>query len=135
MQTICEDLQLSVRQCNQDCILVSFTPVNMIDTSTVDLNRLEASFMYTQLFKNTLLDMKNRETSVQDLVKYWQCIYADNPTQMRVIEQFDREYCPEKAIWWYTGHGFIYEMLNRSLCLLEADILVTMGFFFNDLHR
>ena len=49
--------------------------------------------------------------------------------------EFSRRLPSQKAIWWYTRQCFIYQMLNRSLRLLEADIIVNMGFFIHDLHR
>ena len=52
-----------------------------------------------------------------------------------MIDEFDRQYRPDKAIWWYSRDCFIYQMLNRALRLLESDIIVDMGFFIHDLHR
>ena len=132
----CAALELAVKQCNQDCISLSFAQVSGEDASAINLNQLEPSFMYTQLFKKTLLDMKHdRKTAVRDLVKYCQQTYAGNPDQLTLIEEFHRTYQQQRAIWWYTREGFTYQMLNRALRLLEADIIVNMGFFIHDLHQ
>jgi Tfp pilus assembly protein PilF len=128
-------LQLVARECNQDSIAMSFVQVGTDGVSNTDLDRLDPSFMYTQLFKNALLDMQHDEEAVQYLVRYCKDKFDDNPVQLELIEEFGRKYSPEKAIWWYTRDGFTHEMLNRALRLLEADILVNMGFFMHDLHR
>ena len=132
---ICEDLQLAVQQCNRDSIAVSFAPPNDGSASAINLNELEPSFMYTQLLKNALLDLKHNQKSVQDLVRFCEDKYAGNAAELAIISEFGRDYRPERAIWWYTRECFTYQMLNRALRLLEADIMVNMGFFLHDLHR
>ncbi|CAF1293209.1 unnamed protein product [Adineta ricciae] len=134
IQPICEALRSSVKQCNQDAIPVSFV-VSDDMSSTTDLNQLEPSFMYTQLFKNTLIDMEHNEQSRQDLINYCRRKYAGNLCELTIIDEFERSYCSNKAIWWYTRECFTYQMLNLALRLLEADIIVNMGFFIHDLHR
>ena len=133
IEPICEALQQSAQQCNQDLTPMSFVLPSRGDSAT-KLNELEPSFMYTQLFKNALLDMKHESQALEHLVKYCQEQIAD-PMQLKVIDEFRRDYRPKEAIWWYTRDSFIYQMLNRALRLLEADIIVNMGFFVHDLHR
>ena len=135
IESISQALQMGAKRCNPQPIAVSFSRSNGEDNATVDLNQLESSFMYTQLFKNVLLDMPYDERAVQDLVKYYTEKHADNPNALTLVEEFGREYRPEKAIWWYTRPIFIYGMVNRALRLLEAGIIVNMGFFICDLHR
>ena len=75
---ICQALELAVKQCNQDLTAVSFAQVSEEGTSDVNLNQLEPSFMYTQLFKKTLLDMEHdQEQVVGDLLKYCQKEYGE----------------------------------------------------------
>ena len=136
IEPICEALTLAVKQCNQDSTPVSFSRVSGEDASEINLNQLEPSFMYTQLFKQTLLNMEHdRKTAVRDLVKYCQKTYAGNRAQLALIEEFGLAYHQQQAIWWYTREVFIYQTLNRVLRLLEADIIVNMGFFIHDLHH
>ena len=135
IEPICKALQMAANQCNHDSIAVSFGRLDIGNTPTAYHDQLDPSFMYTQLFKNALLDMQHDEEMVQDLVRYCQDKYADNPTELQLIEEFGRTYRPNNAIWWYTREGFTYQMLNRALRLLEADIIVNMGFFIHDLHQ
>ena len=132
IESICKELQSAVKQCNQDSTSISFIHS---DASSTNLNQLEPSFMYTQLFKDILLDMEFDETNRQQLVEYVRETYDGNQTELNVINEFERDYDSSKAIWWYTRECFTYQMLNRALRQLEADIIVNMGFFLDDLHR
>ena len=46
-----------------------------------------------------------------------------------------KKYRKQSAIWWYTCACFLSEMLNRALRLMDADLMVKLGFFISDLHR
>ena len=136
IKPICEDLQLAVKQCNQNCTALSLAATSADGGSEINFNQLEPSFMYTKLFKKTLLDMEHDwKKAVPDLVKYCQKVYADDSKQLKLVAEFHRDYQPDQSIWWYTRDGFTYQMLNRALRSLEADIIVNMGFFIHDLHQ
>ncbi|CAF1238770.1 unnamed protein product [Adineta steineri] len=99
---------------------------------TNDLNQLEPTFMYTQLFKETLLDMKHDEQAIKQFTIYCRhhnCGSTDN------IDEFEKKYQPQSAIWWYTCPSFIYSMLNYALRSMEGDTIIKMGFFIHDLHQ
>jgi tetratricopeptide (TPR) repeat protein len=131
---ICEALMLAVKQCNEDSIAVSFMPVGE-GVSNQELNQLEASFMYTQMFKEILLEIEHHPQTIKHLTHYCRNLYNDNVGQLTIINEFERNYCPESSIWWYTRECFTYQMLNRALRTLEGDTIVNMGFFIHDLHR
>ena len=131
---ICEVLQHAVKQSNEDSIPISFVRSNTQEGIVGDLNRLDPSFMYTQLFKNILLEMEYDNQRKEEFVKICCETYANNPSELRVLEEFKLKYRPNMAIWWYTRECFTYQMLNRALRLLEGDIIIDMGFFIHDLH-
>ena len=137
MEPICEALQAAIKQSNEDLTPISFVSQHEGEGEgmKVDLNRLEPSFMYTTLFKRILLGMDHEPDERQAIMKICREEYADNRTQLDAVEEFNREYRSDRAIWWYTRECFTYQMLNRALRLLESDIIVDMGFFIHDLHR
>jgi tetratricopeptide (TPR) repeat protein len=134
IKPICEALQLSAKQCNEDSIAVSFMALDE-ESSDQNLNQLEASFMYTQIFKEILLDMEQDPQAIKDLAAYCRKLYNDNVRQLTIIEEFERDYRPQSSIWWYTRECFTYQMLNRALRNLEGDTIINMGFLIHDLHR
>ncbi|CAF0878240.1 unnamed protein product [Adineta steineri] len=133
IKEICHALQLAVKQCDQDTIAVSFLTVNEM-ASTDNLNQLEPIFMYTQIFKEILLDIEYTHKEIQDLAIFCRKLYPDKKRELKVIDEFEIDYCPERAIWWYTRECFTYKMLNQALRILDADIIINMGFFLRDVH-
>ncbi|CAF0862067.1 unnamed protein product [Adineta steineri] len=134
IKDICQALQLAVKQCDQDTIAISFLSVNEM-ASTDNLNQLEPTFMYTQLFKEILVDIRYDRTAIKDLVSYCREDFSGNSIELQVINEFERDYRPEKAIWWYTRECFTYKMLNQALRIMNADIIINMGFFLRDVHQ
>ncbi|CAF1406183.1 unnamed protein product [Adineta steineri] len=131
---ICQALQVAVKQCDQDTIAVSFLAVNNT-VSTDNLNQLEPTFMYTQLFKEILLDIQYGAKAIKDLAVCCREVFAGNSTELKVINEFEHDYRPKRAIWWYTRECFTYKMLNQALRIMNADIIINMGFFLRDVHQ
>ncbi|CAF1415492.1 unnamed protein product [Adineta steineri] len=128
---LCKALQLDIKKCNQDSIAMSFITVDEM-TSTDNLNQLEPTFMYTQIFKEILLDMEHNKQAIKEFTAYCRRTNSGLTTN---IDQFENEYHPQSAIWWYTSSSFIYSMLNYALRSMEAEIIINMGFFIHDLHQ
>ncbi|CAF4046162.1 unnamed protein product [Adineta steineri] len=133
IKDICQALQLAVKQYDQDTIAVSFLTVNEM-ASTENLNQLEPIFMYTQLFKEILLDIKYDPKAIKDLAVCCREVFTDNSIELKIVKEFERDYRPQKAIWWYTRECFTYKMLNQALRNMDADIIINMGFFLRDVH-
>ncbi|CAF1427765.1 unnamed protein product [Adineta ricciae] len=121
-------LQPVVKQYDHNSVNMSYIPQNK------NLNQLEANFMYTQLFKEILLEIEYDEHSIKFLTTYWRKLFADNKVKLNLIDEFDRRYCSENAIEWYTRDCFIYRMLNQSLREFDSENLMNMSFFLRDIH-
>ncbi|CAF1137628.1 unnamed protein product [Adineta ricciae] len=134
VQEICEALTTGVKQHNQDSIAMSFVTVTG-EASNENLNQLEPSFMYTQIFKKILLEMEHNNQAIKGLVSYCRQRFQGNFAEQSAIDEFEREYRPDKAIWWYTRECFIYKMLNQALRSLDGEVIINMGFFIHDLHK
>ena len=131
---MCEDLQKSLQRCNYDTIPISFVSIDD-DTTNTNPDQLEPSFMYTQLFKNTLLTMNYDNESRQAFIDYCREHLPKASSVEKMIDQFAYDYHSDKAVCWYTRESFVYKMLNEALRLLNAEIIMIMGFFIRDLHR
>ncbi|CAF0778755.1 unnamed protein product [Adineta steineri] len=103
--------------------------------STDNLNQLEPSFMYTQLFKEILLEIEYSRKAIKDLAVCCREIFIGNSIELKIINEFENDYRPKRAIWWYTRECFTYKMLNEALRILDADIIINMGFFLCDVHQ
>ena len=128
---ICESLQRVLKQNDQDSIAVSFVALEQ-GALNQNLDQLEPSFMYTQLFKEVLLEIEHTKQSMNDFIAYCRNGKYGSPTN---INRFENDYNANSAIWWYTFPSFIYSMLNGALRMLEATTIINMGFFIRDLHN
>ncbi|CAF4597661.1 unnamed protein product, partial [Rotaria sp. Silwood2] len=120
IEFICKELKIDCRQCDGAMTSISFEVI-------------DPSFMYTKLLKEVLLEIEDdNKKSIQELAAY--CREQDKIPKCQ-IEELECEYSDHSPIWWYTGETFIYSMLNRALRLMDADIIVKMGFFIRHLHQ
>ena len=128
---ICKSFQQTTKKINQGSIAMSFIKLEEA-ASRQNLDQLDPSFMYTQLFKDILLKMEHTEESIKCFMDY--CRSSDYGSSIN-ITRFENGYKANLAIWWYTFPSFIYSMLNGALRMLEAGIIINMGFFIRDLHQ
>ena len=133
IQSLCESLSATLKYWNHDSI--AFSTLSTDDVTNINLDQLEPSFMYTQLLKDILMKMKYSEQSRHHFVDHCRATLPPSARTRAIIDEFEHEYSPETAVWWYTRPCFLYEMLNQSLRFLQLDMIITMGFFFVDLHR
>ncbi|CAF1358511.1 unnamed protein product [Adineta steineri] len=131
INNLCQALQVDIKQFNQDSIAISFITVKEM-ALTDNLNQLEPTFMYTQLFKEILLDIEHNEQAIKQFITH--CRRLDCVSSIN-INRFEKEYDAQLAIWWYTFPSNIYFMLNYALRTLDADAIITMGFFMCHLHQ
>ena len=134
IEALLKAVQQVTKQCNQDLMPISFFP-SSDDAEGMDVGWRSDSFILAKSFNEILADIKYDEQGLKDLINYYRQITANFPTQLKLMEEFERDYSPDKAVWWYTKEDFAYQLVNRSLRLLEADILVNMSFFVHDLHQ
>ncbi|CAF1478030.1 unnamed protein product [Adineta steineri] len=128
---LCKALQLGIKKYNQETTAMSFITVNEM-ASIDNLNQLDPTFMYTQIFKDIILDMDHDKQAIEEFTTYCRQNNSGSPTS---IGQFENKYYTQSAVWWYTSPSFIYSMLNYALRSMETDTIIKMGFFIHDLHQ
>lgn len=105
--------------------------INDYEKSSMDVN---GSFLHSQL----LIDFLQRiEPSVKDkdeLVELCKNEYKSDAAEQKRIYQFEKEYSPQRAIYWYTRDSFLYRMLNRALRNFNIYQLFLFRFFIRDIH-
>jgi tetratricopeptide (TPR) repeat protein len=134
IESLCDSLQRKAQQHSKD--LISISILSSTDVSNPDLDRLDPSFMYSQLLKQILLELEQDDDKAKkQFVEFCRAQYSDNEKTLQMIDKFEREYNFDSSIWWYTKEPFIYQILNRALRTQETDIIIKTGFFLRDLHR
>jgi hypothetical protein len=58
--------------------------------------------------------MNHDEHLKEELIQSWLQIYQHNQSYFNIINQFERNYNNNLAIWWYSRDGCIYSTLNDS---------------------
>ncbi|CAF0775552.1 unnamed protein product [Adineta steineri] len=128
IQSICEILKYDTRQYRRDSMAISM--------SSLDLEHLDASFMYTRLLTEILLEMGYDDRAKQAFAQFCRR-YLDtkNSHNFPVIDKFEKEYEPHESISWYTRGCFLYGMINEALRKQDIDIIIKAGFFIRDLQK
>jgi tetratricopeptide (TPR) repeat protein len=131
---ICEALKQAANECEQNAIPMSFIATGG-DTFTKSLNQLDCTFMYTQIMKEIILNITFDDNYIKEFIEYSRQAFAHNTEQLNNVKELEEKYHQKTPVWWYTCERFLYPMLNRALRLMDADIIIKMGFLISDLHR
>jgi tetratricopeptide (TPR) repeat protein len=131
---ICEALKQAANECEQNAIPMSFIATGG-DTFTKRLNQLDCTFMYTQIMKEIILNITFDDNHIKEFIEYSRQAFAHNTEQLNNVKDLEGKYHQKTPVWWYTCESFLYPMLNRALRLMDADVIIKMGFFIGDLHR
>jgi tetratricopeptide (TPR) repeat protein len=137
IKPICESLKNVARQVDHNEISMSLIPKHIlteIKTTTEEnkLDELPASYMYSTVFKNIILNIDEDDRKrMQDFINHCQSKGVSDSQ----LKFFEKEYNQHSAVWWYTCEIFLYGMLNYVLRTLDMDIMIKMGFFIRNLHQ
>jgi tetratricopeptide (TPR) repeat protein len=135
IRLICEALKQAAYDCDQNMVSISFVKSSKDETSKENLDQLDQSFMYTQILKEILLTINFEQQHIDEFLTYCREQFADNTTELKNVEKIRKEYRHHQPIWWYTYQCFLYSMLNKSLRVMDIDLIIKMGFFVRDLHQ
>jgi tetratricopeptide (TPR) repeat protein len=118
-------------------LVVDLTPISVISpSSSLNLDELDQSFMYTQLLKEIIIDIEyDAEKAREEFTQFYLSRSDADGLQPNTINQFQQCYEDHSPIWWYTKEWFIYSSLNRALRTQDVELITKMGFFVQDLHR
>ncbi|CAF4021624.1 unnamed protein product [Rotaria magnacalcarata] len=61
--------------------------------------------------------------------------YGGNKAGLEILREFQQDYSPNHALWWYTRDSFAYRLLNKVLRVQNIDLLFLFRFFIRDLQQ
>ncbi|CAF1573617.1 unnamed protein product [Rotaria sp. Silwood1] len=116
--------------------------INIFDTNQ-PLDRLTSNtnteFLYSQLLIHFLLHIKLTNEQIienkKELIDLCKTVYNDNLNQLKILHEFEHNYLSSNALWWYTYDSFLYQLLNKSLNIINIDLLYLLQFYIHDLIR
>ena len=91
------------------------------------------SFLSSQLLIDCLLRLKPSSNERKELVSFCKDYYQQNHSQLKLIQEFDHTYSPDRALWWFTRYGFISRLLTKALREENFDMLYRFRFLLHDL--
>ena len=133
IKRICQSLVKDACQCENDLIPTSI--LSLTDSQSQNLEKIDQSFMYSQLLKEILVEMKYDEIALDIFTDFCRKQFSHNEAELKVINEFKQNYYRHSPIWWYTRECFVYQMVNRSLRTLDIDIIAMMGFVMKDIDN
>ena len=103
--------------------LKSLTPICMINEKSIRvLNKEYCTFMWTQLLIDILIQIPQTNNGKMMMLDDCRLYYAENKQQLEIIDEFEKNYEPKFAVWWYTRDSFLYKQLNKAVCTQDIDI-------------
>ncbi|CAF1330873.1 unnamed protein product [Didymodactylos carnosus] len=132
MESIYDKLESNVK-------IIAAKQIGLMSISTVrdgdNINKQEVLFMYSTLLKEIFVQMENSANVKCEMVEFCRSQYSDNDYQLKIIDEFDKDYCAAEAVKWYTRDCFLFRMLNKALRILDIETLYKVRFFIKDLHQ
>ncbi|CAF3330304.1 unnamed protein product, partial [Rotaria socialis] len=92
-----------------------------------------AKFIGSQVMIDCLLRVKFTPKDKTELIDYCNIMYAGNHAELQNIRDFEQNYLPDKALWWYTKDSFFYKILNKALRGEDIHMMFLLRAFISDI--
>ncbi|CAM4905379.1 unnamed protein product [Rotaria socialis] len=109
--------------------------ISIITAGSQSLEARNAIFMWFQLFIEVLLRMHHKSNDRKELLDICKKSYRGNQQEMEIIDEFEKNYKAENAVWWYTRESCFYRMMNKALRVQDFDMLFSFRFFITDIAK
>ncbi|CAF4898239.1 unnamed protein product [Rotaria sp. Silwood1] len=105
------------------------------ESSMKNLKTENPSRMWFNLLIEILLRMPQTEDARNEMIAECKLFYADNPVELKKIDDFQTNYTPTNAIKWYTYDCFLFRQFNKACRTKNIDALYNLRFFLIDLQN
>ncbi|CAF3754058.1 unnamed protein product [Rotaria socialis] len=111
-------------------------PLSMNMLSTGQSARvIDGQFVFSQVLIDCLLRLKSNDLDREELISSLKTEYKGNSSELSKIEEFEKDYTSNKALWWYTYDSFFYRILNAALRKQDIRMILLCRSFISDIHR
>lgn len=131
--TVESERDMDAVECDED-----LTPTGILSpnfSSSQELQQLNASFVYSQLIKEIIMDSHDDLSSIKDFILYCLDKYRGDEKQRPFIDEFEKEYKKHSPIWWYTRRSFAYRIMHDSFRRFDIEVVYLMAFFIKDIQK
>ncbi|CAF1218756.1 unnamed protein product [Didymodactylos carnosus] len=105
------------------------------ENSVKDLKTENPSRMWLNLLIEIFLRMPQTKSAIDEMIAECKFSYADNPAELKKINDFQANYAPTNAIKWYTYDCFLFRQFNKASRTKNIDALYKLRFFLIDLQN
>ncbi|CAF3916454.1 unnamed protein product [Rotaria sp. Silwood1] len=109
-----------------------FTTSTGVGKSTMGIN---GQFVFSQVLIDCLLRLKSNQTDTKELIDRCKQQYEDNSVELSNLREFQKDYSPDKVLWWYTRESFFYKTLNAVLRTENIHMIFLFRGFISDIQR
>ncbi|CAF1361256.1 unnamed protein product [Rotaria sordida] len=124
---IYEQISKDIHKIKRDLVMY----INMSSNSTT----LPTTYIYCQLLSEIILDKNENRNNLQELINFSRQEYDGNDEELKIIDEFEKNYQKNQAIYWFSRQCFLSKMLNKALRTPEPDILYKLRLFIQDLFQ
>ncbi|CAF1126603.1 unnamed protein product [Rotaria sp. Silwood1] len=96
---------------------------------------VNGKFIFSQVLIDCLLRLKSTETDKTELIDRCKQQYQGNKIELQNIDEFEKTYSPEKALWWYSRESFFYNTLNAVLRNEKTHWIFLFRSFISDIYH
>lgn len=102
---------------------------------TGHLSKELTRFIWFQFFNHAAVHLSRTGHGNKELIEMCRHYYHGNVKELELINQFEHEYQPNKAIYWYSKKSFISKLLNKALKIEDIDLLYKFRQYIADLSE
>ena len=114
---------------------LSMSIFNSILSEERSLTNIDGGFLHYQLLIDSLLRHNRNITNRTEFFNFCKKEYKNNHVQLSILQQLEKSYVPEKALYYYTRYPFLYGKLNKASRVQDIKIISSLQFFIRDLHQ
>lgn len=113
-----------------------FDPNQPIHSITSDSNTQFLQFqIFTYFLSHCTLTNEQILDNKSQLITLCKDEYHDNSNQLKILQEFEHTYSSANALWWFTLDSFLYQLLTKSLIVMDIQFMCALRFFIDDLLR
>jgi len=131
IRELCEAVKYNIRQYDKSLTSITILP----SSDVIELNKSNQEFIYLQVLKCILLEMRYDKKSEKQFIEYSRQFYLNNEYQLNIIDTLPKMYELHSPIWWYTRRSSMYAMLRKAFSTNDFEVILKLAFFIRDVHR
>lgn len=133
--SICTTLKVDIKKNDENII-----PIGLMSATTdplkQNLDQLDASFMYSRILKEIILNIEFNNSHLQEFITYCENTIPRDTHGRFISDDMKTNYGIQRSpVWWYIKESFLYPMLNTALLQMDTAVIIKMAFYISDLHR